>query len=220
MTTKLTIYFDRRALGAPAGADGYYLHTRVEVTQTLPDEIEPCLVFSVVWPSPTQEQIIRVATLAEMSSIPAVTVPFTTFKAASLNGIVGKIQVGDVIRVTAVPVLWGVMGYTVPTDYTVNNKVSDTEVEVSSAFPSYMEDIQFEVLRGGSPELSTQTDGYAERTYVGIPAAEYRAKEHYDLFSDLASAQAMFDSLKGAAQSLVDEWNEDHYSGVSTEVFE
>lgn len=217
MVAKLTIYFDRRALGTPVGADGYYLHTRVEVAQTTPSSLEPCIVFSVVHPPPQQEQIIRIATLTELSSIAEVTVPFTTFRAASLGPI--GILVGDKIHVTAAPILWDAMGYATPTIYEVMSG-GGTEVVVNNAFPAYAENVQFEVWRGVNKILDTQTDGYAERTYAGIPAAEYRTKEHYDLFSDLSVAQVMFDSLKSLAQSLVDEYNEDRYSGDSTEIFE
>lgn len=214
MSTKLVIDFERRAVGSPPGADGYYLHTKIDVAKTTPDELEPCIVFTS-----STEIIARICTFSELSSIAATTAAFTTFTAPSLSA--ASVVDTDEIRITVAPILWSEIGYTVPTDYDITTVVSPTEVVVSSAFPAYATGITYNVIRSGSPVWGTdKTDGEVLRTYAGTPDAFYRIKEHYDLFADLDTANNMLDSLRAQAQSLVDEYNRDKYTGISEETFE
>lgn len=224
--TKLVIQFDRRTLDG--GASGYYMHTKVISAE--PITLEKCLIYSTV----TGEKLVRIANLQELGLLPPppaeiVEAPteFFTFSAASLSG--SGVIPTDFIRVlngaapNEAPRLWREMGYSSPyVDYAVLSVVGTT-VTVAASFPAYAEDIHFEVRKAnGSLRWNTgTTDGVATRDYGGVPVANYRVSERYDLFTDLTEAQDTYDVLVGDAQALVDSYNEDRWGvGTETEVFE
>jgi hypothetical protein len=242
MATKLVIEFERKSLGTPPGDEGYFLRTKV-LDSTDPDTLEECLVLSRL----ADEPLVRVASLAELSSLTVAPTGFKTFRAASLSG--SSIGHPDRIRVYnlaspsqyVAPRLWREMGY--PTgyvDYEVASVVtSDYEVTVSTSFPAYggrdpfdaLRSIYFQVWReiGGvwtriwpDPSVGTYlSDGIADRTYAAPPTTNYRVKEHYDLITSLSGANLLYAALLSRAQSLVNSYNEDKWStGTTEEVFE
>jgi hypothetical protein len=241
MATKLVIEFERKSLGTPPGAEGYFLRTKV-LDSTDPDTLEECLMISRL----TDEPLVKVATLAELSSLTVAPTGFKTFRAASLSG--SSIAIADRIRVYnlaspsqyVAPRLWREMGY--PTgcvDYEVDDvTIPDSEVTVSASFPAYggrdpfdaLRSIYFQVWRlvlgvwvqvWPLPVGTYSSDGIADRTYAAPPTTNYRVKEHYDLITSLTNANNLYTALLSDAQSLVNSYNEDKWStGTTEEVFE
>jgi len=212
MTAELVIRFERKEI-ITVTPFKYYFHVKVDEPLSTPDEIEPCLVFTS-----GSEQIARVASLAEMTSIEETAAVLTTFYAPSLSSTLP--EVGDEIDIRVVPTLWNEIGYALGAYTIVSEDIAGSNtVVVAGEFPAFATGISFGLITSGGSTKTTYTDGEARRTYAGSPDIEYRTKEHYDLFDTLDAAQNMLTSLRGQAQGLVDAWNEDTYTGDDTEVF-
>ncbi len=213
MTTKLTIEFTKRALGTPLGAEGYYLYTKVVSESTEPTDFYVSLVYS---PSlgavDDREHIGRVATLSELTSMPAYAPELTVFQAPSLAA--SGVLAGDVIRITSVPPIWKELNFKAPDTFTVDSVVSPTKVLVddTSPFLSQELNLKYEIFRGSTRIYPTSTtispeDGEADRNWPAMIFPEYRIAEHVDYFELEEDFDTAVVDIQTTAQSLVDEYN-------------
>lgn len=226
---RLEITF-KREYAVISTVENYFITTTILPTVTTPAALETCLL--IVPGTAMQDEILaRVATKAELTTYP-LPLPgvVNQFYAADLAGVPGGIQVGDVIKIrTPILPIWSQLdGVVDGTNYTVNNVVSPTLVEVTPVFSSFGRDLYFQVWRTGVlihppvPSDPYLTGGIANRDYTGAPpAVYYQADTHKDWYgSDLDAAMSAYAALEAGAQGIVNEYNTDEFTGSGTEVFE
>lgn len=203
---------------------GYLLETVVNTVGSTPAEIYDCLVINKGSAS-TDETIARVATFAEMSSLPLLPTAVRTFSSPSLTLMPGGTpQIGDEITITQnpPPPIWQFIYGAAPSDkvYTVVAVNSPTEVVVDQDFHAFGRNLVFDIQRP-SPlfKLVGKTDGVANRDYTALIGTLFRARAHGDLWEDYADAQNKYESLRAEAQALVDAYNTSEFTGTTEETY-
>lgn len=202
----------------------YLLRTTVNPYESTPDEIRKCLVITK-GDEVSEERISRVATFSEIGDgtpLPELPLAVEIFSSALYTT---PFSNGDSIAIAS-PDKW-VQLYNTPAtfycevvddsnpDYPVVTPSAAMQLQGFTYLPAFGRKLSFSVNGG-----SVFTDGLANRDYTGLPGVVFRAETHGDTWENLADATALYDSLPGEAQSLVDAYNEDRWSGDSTQRYE
>jgi len=202
---------------------GYFMKTIMKVSGTDPADLYDCLVVNK-GDAGTDEVIARVATFIEIFSSPLDLLPNTVnlFSSPSLPG---GIAPGDLIHFGAgvglvMPPIWqhiyGLTSLTVE----VATVISPTEVSLVSPCPAFARNIPFQYEKISPPGTTNAVDGLANRDFSGVVGSFFRTQEHGDMWSSFAAADNKYQALRAEAQSLVDAYNEDRYSGDIEETYE
>jgi len=217
MGTQLRLRYITKAMGSPAGTDGYYFHVEVD-TATTETDLHDSIVFRRALED-TREQLVRVATLSDLDNVVTSVPALTKFLSAYLLELPGgSATTGDTLTIDTTP-LWEEMGVVPPTvTNTVSSSVGD-EAVVSSGFTAYEGALTYTVTRGISV-YGPYDDGVAARNITGDDELYYRVDTYDTVVSDFNEAQSLLAAMKTQAQSLVDAFDADNFSSVSTETFE
>ena len=127
---------------------------------------------------------------------------------------------GDEIQIGsgALPPIWQhVYGYSGGI-HTITSVISPTEVEVTPFFPGFARNIVWDYVRSSSV-IHSEEDGLANRDFGAMIATLFRTRQHADRWDTFKNADDKFNALRGEAQSLVDAYNEDNYSGDIEETY-
>ncbi len=117
----------------------------------------------------------------------------------------------DVLHYTVVDIL----------DGPLNRELLLTPMAPTLAFPPTPErNLTTEYLDLGLVVQYSGVSGVADRDYTGLPGITFRTAEHYDVFEDETIANNKVNALRLQAQSLVQETNEDTFTGTFTETYE
>jgi hypothetical protein len=108
-------------------------------------------------------------------------------------------------------------------DAPANKEFLVTPFGATTAFPPTPErDLAVEYYDpiAGMPLAPPSVTTIANRDYAGVPGTAYRTSEHYDTFVDETVANNKVNSLRAQAHTLVQETNEDTFTGTLLETFE
>jgi len=200
---------------------GYFIETLMKSSGTTPDDLYDCLVVNK-GDAGSDELIARVATYAEIFTTPLPILPddVDRFSAPSMTVIPGGPQIGDEIQIglTTLPPIWQhVYGYSGGI-HTITTVISPTMVEVTPAFPGFARNIAWDYIQA-SVSIHSGTDGLANRDFGIIIGTLFRTRQHADMWETFKLADDKYNALRGEAQSLVDAYNEDTFTGDVEETY-
>lgn len=107
-------------------------------------------------------------------------------------------------------------------DAPVNKEFLVTPFGATTAFPPTPErNLEVEYFNpAAGPLAPPSVTTVANRDFTGVPGTVYRTSEHYDTFVDETIANNKVNSLRVQAHTLVQETNEDTFTGILLETFE
>ena len=206
MNSKLRLIYNKEFV-APAT---FLLRVTVDPVNTEPAVMDTSLVV-MKGSSSVAEYLARVATYADLITLPLYTLPTTVNKFSSVGH--GAFSGGDVITITTYPQAWTTyFGITGDVVVTVDATIPANPV-VTPPLPAFGSGLTFTVT-GGSV---IYTDGLANRDYSTLPGSVFLAADAITLYSTFDAAESMAGALAAQAQSLVDAMNVNTYSGIDTE---
>lgn len=194
----------------------YLMRTIVNSISTpYPDILESLVIEKGT--SSNDEVLLRVATLSEFSTSPLPVLPSVVNIFSSVL-FPYPFEEGDIIKIVS-PNKWLHL-HSTPEQFDIivrdNTDPSNPVVEPTDE----MQDLGFSVIPSFARKLSfkvyddTYVDGLVNRDYSGFSGyTRFRSDNHDDTWDDLIVAQNKFAALPGQAQELVNDLNEDNWSG-------
>ena len=208
-----------------ATPDDFLMRSQVNETLSSPEELFDCLVIPR-GDEVTDEAVARVGTLAEVvggSPLPILPSGITVFSSA----LYGSFLNGDELYINS-PQLWQAVYNAPPVFEAIVDDATNPNYPIvlpaasmapygfTDSLPAFGRSLRFKVGVTGD----YFNDGLANRDYGASVASLFRTRDHGDHWATVALAAAAFEALKGEAQSLVNDYNADNWSGSSSERFE
>ncbi len=168
---------------------------------TAPDELNVFGVAEYV-NDVTGERWVRVATLAEITSIAAL--PLNTFKSALADFVTAGVAIGDVLELTlSEPEQWTSSEYpgTSPFSFVVTGVVSATELTVTPNFPGFLANINWSI----PVRAINNNDGITHREGSPVGTINVRDSRFNAYFPDAVAAENFVAATKAGLDALAAE---------------
>ena len=204
----LVINYDKRTI--ETDPKEYVIKATVDTQESRPDAVDTALLVKR-GNSGTDETIQGVVDFLDLDApnigvLPLLVDQFETSESLSHN---------DIITVYTPD--WWQEYFTAAT--TIDVTVQEDGVTVDPPLPAFARQLDFKI-NGSS---TTYSDGVANRNYADYPPGTFiyfRASEGYALFYEIVNATNKETAINTEAQKLVDDLNQDNFTGTEQEIFE